>query len=161
MGFWRDQVKRLRVKLIYDDIVGRQREVHEAQIDVAPPDFFRLFGTRERMQIQFDIRISFPKPPKQSRKRAELHSLAESDLQSPRLALSGEGSRLHCQVHPMHYPSGMFNERGPRRGKAHGVSGPKKEAHPHFRFERTNLLGEGGLREVEAFRGAAKMQVLG
>ena len=64
-------------------------------------------------------------------------------------------------AHPLQDPLGLPEEDGPRRGQAHGPGAPVKEGTAQRLLQQTDLLGDGGLGNVEllgGFREAAALR---
>lgn len=93
----------------------------------------------------------------------QVAALVPPDVTHPQCAGESGGGvmdPLLRPAHPLQDPLGLPEEDGPRGGQAHGPGAPVKERTAQRFLQQTDLLGDGGLGNVELFGGLREAAAL-
>ncbi len=144
-----------------DEVAMGYREQRKSDLDAPVRQGFNLFGRVEVVKIEGNIRMlreEHGKNPSQHpilRRGPEAHR-ETADLAAACLLCHGHGAfRLTENV------AGLVQEKTAGVRQRDEVTRAVKQLHTEIAFQISNLVGEGRLGNMELFRGATEMQLLG
>ena len=106
------------------------------------------------------IRILLCQPPEQRRQQKKLGVSMAAHRKHADGVLSRMFKSLFGPDGDVHHPPGIVQEGKPLPGDTHDAGGAVKQRHTQFLFQRVDLLGDGGLGDVQQLRRSGKVERL-
>src|SRR5438105_168078 len=144
---------------------ARRREArrmdHEARVDVAAPERRYLHVTGRLDELELHLRPLRAEGAHPARQQAEADRGHERELQPPALAVCRRAGVRRQRCGAREQVACFGHERGAGGRQFHAALGAVEQPHAQAPFQQRDGLRERRLRDVQALRRAAEVQLLG
>jgi hypothetical protein len=137
---------------------GQQRK---SDVDLASHEGFDLSRRIELTQIEDDLWVAREKRREDLPKHPALGGGTEPDRQASDLAATRSARDRHRMVGIVEDMTGLFEEGAARLRESDEMARAMEEIDPELALQVLDLMGKGGLGDMELFRRATEVQLVG